>query len=186
MPEVHARLSASGGSLVIFGKTGHPEVLGLMGQVNSDVTVIQSLEELKPLLEKGMLPVDKDIELFSQTTMSPSEYERVYSYLQSSMRGASLTVHNTICSQVSSRHRELMQFARNHDVIVFVSGKESSNGKVLYELCRSVNPRTYHIVSPEGLDPGWFDSADSAGVCGATSTPKWLLENVSRAIENLH
>ena len=72
---------------------------------------------------------------------------------------------------VSSRHRELMQFARNHDVIVFVSGKESSNGKVLYELCRSVNPRTYHIVSPEGLDPGWFDSADSAGVCGATSTP---------------
>ena len=184
--EAYARLSASGGSLVIFGKTGHPEVLGLMGQVNSDVTVIQSLEELKPLLEKGMLPVDKDIELFSQTTMSPSEYERVYSYLQSSMRGASLTVHNTICSQVSSRHKELMQFARNHDVIVFVSGKESSNGKVLYELCRSVNPRTYHIVSPEGLDPGWFDSADSAGVCGATSTPKWLLENVSRAIENLH
>lgn len=182
----YERIVPRGGRLVIFGKIGHPEVLGLMGQVDSDVVVVQSLEQLKPLVESGSLRTDRDIELFSQTTMSPAEYEAVSSYLKDAMKGAELTVHGTICSQVASRHKELSEFARSHDVVVFVSGQASSNGKVLYDLCLKANPRTFRICSSGELQPEWFAPAESAGVCGATSTPKWLLEKVALAIENLH
>jgi 4-hydroxy-3-methylbut-2-enyl diphosphate reductase len=96
-----------------------------------------------------------------------------------------LTVHNTVCSQVATRHDRLSSFALSHDVILFVSGKSSSNGKVLFELCRRANPRTWLIGSADGLDPGWLHSGDRVGVCGATSTPKWLLEEVAAAIKNL-
>ena len=98
---------------------------------------------------------------------------------------APLEVHRTICGQVASRHRELAAFAAGHDVIVFVAGSSSSNGKVLYEWCRSINPRTYRISSPEQLEASWFIGAASAGVCGATSTPKWLLEQVASVIKDL-
>ncbi len=184
--EAYASVSAEGGQILLFGKTGHPEVLGLVGQVGGDVVVFQDIERLKSLVGDGTVRVSRDIVLFSQTTMSPSEYSLVCGYLSSSMRdGAKLSVHDTICSQVASRYRELSEFARSHDVVVFVSGKESSNGKVLFELCGSVNPRSFHISSPDGLRPEWFSGAESAGVCGATSTPKWLLEKVARGIENL-
>ena len=179
-------MSEVGGQLVIFGKIGHPEVLGLMGQVNSDVVVIQNIEQLKSMVESGHVRTDRSIELFSQTTMSPEEYQRVSEYLSSSMQDASLVVHDTICSQVAFRHRELVDFAKAHDVIVFVSGQQSSNGKVLYELCRRTNRKSYHISSSGELAPEWFAGADRVGVCGATSTPKWLLENVAMMIENLH
>lgn len=175
-----------GGRLVIFGKEGHPEVLGLVGQVGGDVLVVQSPEEAVGLVEDGTLDTSADIELFSQTTMSPAGYAELCAYLGNSMKsGARLSVHDTICRQVASRHRELSEFARNHDVIVFVSGRESSNGKVLFGLCRSENPRTVHVQSAEDLQPSWFREGDSVGVCGATSTPKWLLEKVARAVENL-
>lgn len=182
----YARMSEVGGQLVIFGKIGHPEVLGLMGQVNSDVVVVQNIEQLKSMVESGHVRTDRSIELFSQTTMSPEEYQRVSEYLSSSMQDASLVVHDTICSQVAFRHRELVDFAKAHDVIVFVSGQQSSNGKVLYELCRRTNRKSYHISSSGELAPEWFAGADRVGVCGATSTPKWLLEDVALAIENLH
>lgn len=183
--EAHARLAAKGGRLVLFGKIGHPEVLGLVGQVGGDVSVVQSLPQLQELIDSGELRTDRDIELFSQTTMSPVQYEQVRDHLLSKMAGAELTAHNTICSQVAGRHRELVEFARSHDVVVFVSGKESSNGKVLYDLCKRENSQSYMVGSAADLDAGWFASAGSAGVCGATSTPKWLLENVAEAIENL-
>lgn len=179
----YAQVSPTGGSLAIFGKKGHPEVLGLVGQLDAPIPVFQSLEQAKEMVGSGALRMDRDLELFSQTTMSPSEYGQVCSYLSSNMQnGATLNIHNTICSQVATRHQKLVQFASLHDVIVFVSGFESSNGKVLYELCRGVNPSSYHISSCSELRREWFSPAESVGVCGATSTPKWLLEQVAEKI----
>ena len=179
----YACVSPTGGSLAIFGKKGHPEVLGLVGQLDAPIPVFQSLEQAKEMVGSGALRMDRDLELFSQTTMSPSEYGQVCSYLSSNMQnGATLNIHNTICSQVATRHQKLVQFASLHDVIVFVSGFESSNGKVLYELCRGVNPSIYHISSCSELRREWFSPAESVGVCGATSTPKWLLEQVAEKI----
>ncbi len=184
--QAYSKLSAGGGRILLFGKTGHPEVLGLVGQVGGDVLVFQDMECLRELCADGSIDFSRDIGLFSQTTMSPSEYSLAGEYLGSRMSGgARLTVHRSICAQVASRHRELQHFAAAHDVLVFVAGKMSSNGKVLFELCRSVNPRCHRINSASELRREWFEGADSAGVCGATSTPKWLLEEVSRGIENL-
>ena len=184
--EACARVAPSGGQVVLFGKIGHPEVLGLVGQVpGGGVTVIENAEQLEARLSDGSIRPGHDIELFSQTTMSPEGYAAVRERLQAAMQGAALTVHDTICRQVASRHRELAEFARSHDAVVFVSGRESSNGKVLCELCRRANPRTWHIGSADELEAGWFRPQDRVGVCGATSTPKWLLEDVAAAIKNL-
>ena len=183
--EAHERLSGRGGQIVIFGKIGHPEVLGLVGQVDGGVLVVETLEQLQAKLADGSLRTDRDIELFSQTTMSPDGYEQVRKLLSDVMDGASLEVHDTICRQVASRRRELSDFARLHDAVVFVSGKDSSNGKVLCERCRSANIRTWHVGSAAELRREWFRPEDRVGVCGATSTPGWLLEEVAQAIKNL-
>lgn len=184
--EAYARLSGRG-RIVIFGKEGHPEVLGLVGQVGGDVLVVQDPGQAVQMVESGKLRTDEDIELFSQTTMNPDGYAELRGYLEERMSGgARLSVHDTICRQVASRHRELAEFSREHDVIVFVSGRESSNGRVLYDLCRSENPRTVHVQSEADLRPEWFLESDRVGICGATSTPKWLLEKVAAAVENLH
>ena len=183
--EAHRRLASVEGQIVLFGKIGHPEVMGLVGQVDGGVTVVENLEQLRDRIADGTVRPYRDIELFSQTTMSPEGYARIREYLASVMAGAELTVHDTICQQVASRHRELAEFAHKHDAIVFVSGKDSSNGKVLCELCRSANIRTWHIGSAAGLRREWFRPEDRVGVCGATSTPKWLLEEVAGAIKNL-
>lgn len=184
--DAYSSVRSKGGQLLLFGKTGHPEVLGLVGQVGGDVVVFQDPDGIDALMSCGAVRTGHDIELFSQTTMSPSDYRRASEILSSRMEGgARLNVHDTICSQVASRHRELSRFAGSHDVILFVSGNSSSNGKVLFELCRSVNPRSYHIGCAADLRPEWLEGAASAGVCGATSTPKWLLEDVARAVENL-
>ena len=175
------------GAILIFGKVGHPEVLGLVGQVDGDALVFENETQLEALIHEGRIDFSSDIELFSQTTMSPVGYGRIKEVLSHKMiEGASLGIHDTICSQVASRHRELSDFARSHDVVVFVSGNTSSNGKVLFDLCRSVNPRTYKAGSAAEVDPSWFRPGDSVGVSGATSTPKWLLEEVAELIHNLH
>ena len=185
--EAAGRLKASGGTVVIFGKIGHPEVLGLVGQVEGgSVVVVEDLDQLETMTSDGHIRTDRDIELFSQTTKSPSGYAQVRQNLSSMMSGgAVLSVHETICAQVASRHRELSDFALSHDIVIFVAGKSSSNGKVLCDLCKSLNIRTFHISSLSELQPEWFRPDDRVGVSGATSTPKWLLEQVARAIENL-
>ena len=185
--EAHARLQAAGGQVVLFGKIGHPEVLGLVGQVpEGGVVVVETPEQLQERISDGGIRTGRGIELFSQTTMSPEGYARVRETLASAMReGAPLTVHDTICRQVASRYRELTDFARAHDVVVFVSGRESSNGRVLCELCQRANIRTWHIGSAAQLRREWFRPEDRVGVCGATSTPKWLLEEVAEAVGNL-
>jgi 4-hydroxy-3-methylbut-2-enyl diphosphate reductase len=144
---------------------------------------------------------DKDIEkidftrrvyLFSQTTMKVSDYSNLAALISTRIKEAGisgddglLTVHNTICGQVSNREPRLKEFARNHDIIIFVSGKESSNGKMLHNVCLEENPETYMISAPDELDPSWFSGKFSAGVCGATSTPKWLIDKVAREISAL-
>jgi len=184
--EAYSRLQSREGKIVIYGKSGHPEVLGLVGQVGGDVLVVQSVEMIKEALAAGTLNPERDVELFSQTTMSPSGYRELSDFLSGvTAPTATLTIHNTICSQVAARHKQLSDFAGRHDAIVFVAGRESSNGKVLCEMCRRVNPRTYLIGSEQDLRPEWFSSGDFVGVCGATSTPAWLLGRVAAAIENL-
>ena len=181
----NAPAAGSGGStagqLIIFGKVGHAEVMGLLGQVGGDAAVIENMEMLLDALEEGRIRVDAPLEIFSQTTKSPVEYSRICQVLSERAK-AGLMVHRTICSQVASRHEELSRFAETHDVIVFVSGVSSSNGKVLFDLCRSRNPRSYHISSPAEIDPSWFRPDETVGVCGATSTPRWLLEEVANNI----
>lgn len=179
--EAYERVKPAGGQIVIFGKIGHAEVLGLLGQVGGDAVVIENMPMLLSALEDGSIRTDKPLEIFSQTTKSPVEYSEICKVLES-CPGAGLQVHNTICSQVASRHEELADFALRHDVIVFVSGVSSSNGKVLFDLCKSRNQRTYHISDPSELEPEWFSDGDKVGVCGATSTPGWLLEQVAERI----
>ncbi len=184
--EAYARLHSSQpyGQIVIFGKIGHAEVLGLVGQVDGDAIVVENLQQLQDLVNEGRLNTARRIEIFSQTTKSPVEYKEACDWLASRMvYPRLLAVNDTICRQVADRHRDLVSFARAHDVIVFVSGRESSNGKVLSGLCKSVNIRTYRVVGPEEVQKAWFRSDDRVGVCGATSTPKWLLEQVAQKIK---
>lgn len=181
--EAYARLHRDGmhGQVIIFGRVGHAEVLGLLGQVGGDALVVESAAMLEGLLDT--LDFSQPMEIFSQTTKSPAEYADVCAMLRA--RGACLTVHDTICAQMAKRHERLADFAREHDVVVFVSGKSSSNGKVLSDLCRRVNPRTHVAGSADEISPAWFRDGESVGVCGATSTPKWLLEEIAAALRSL-
>ncbi|MDE7127484.1 MAG: 4-hydroxy-3-methylbut-2-enyl diphosphate reductase [Bacteroidales bacterium] len=196
--DAYARQKESGrdGQIIIFGKIGHAEVLGLVGQVGEDAVVIENMRMLEEATASGQIDLRRPVEVFSQTTKSPAEYASICSRLEEMMahenelsverfKGRGLfTAHNTICSQVANRHSKLSRFASEHDVIVFVSDKASSNGKVLCDLCKSVNIRTYHIAKAEEIKKEWFRNDDKVGVCGATSTPKWLLEKVAAEIEN--
>jgi len=178
--EAHGRLAGKG-TIVIFGKIGHAEVLGLVGQTEGGAVVVENLSQLEDAISGGR--ISGPVEVFSQTTKSPVEYERICSVLSAMFED--VTVHDTICRQVASRHGKLADFARRHDAVVFVSGRQSSNGRVLFELCRSANPRSFHIADESELKAEWFGPRDSVGVCGATSTPRWLLEKVGDAIKKL-
>ena len=181
--EAYARVHADGmhGTILIFGKIGHAEVLGLLGQVDGDALVVEN----RTMLEEAIPGIDfsQPVEIFSQTTKSPSEYAEICARVRS--LGTQVTVHDTICAQVATRHEHLLAFARTHDLILFVAGEASSNGKVLFDLCRSVNPRSYRIGAAADIDPAWVRDGDCIGVCGATSTPKWLLEQVAAAARGL-
>jgi 4-hydroxy-3-methylbut-2-enyl diphosphate reductase len=167
------------GQVVIFGKAGHAEVVGLQGQINNEGILVSGPADF------GKIDVTKPVYLFSQTTMSVKEYKNLTDILRARMHDNQITepdknliINKTICGQVSNREPHLKAFARKHDTIIFVSGKESSNGKMLYSVCRDINPDTHFVSSAEELDPSWFKGKNSAGICGATSTPKWLIENI--------
>ena len=184
--DAYRRLS-EGGQIIIFGKPGHAEVLGLIGQTDGTAIVVENILMLEEFMENGTVRTDIPTEVFSQTTKSPAEYSRLCERLEEKMGGKGLLkVHDTICSQVATRHERLSKFALEHDIIIFVSGKASSNGKVLCDLCKSLNIRTYHIDSTEEIKREWFRADDKVGVCGATSTPKWLLEDVAGHILDLN
>ena len=157
--------------IVIFGKNGHAEVLGLVGQTKSEAIVIEHFDEVT------QLDFSKDIYLYSQTTKSLDEFHRIIEYIQAHIRqGAIFKSFDTICRQVANRMPNIKRFAAQHDVVLFVSGRKSSNGKVLYNECKSVNPNSYHIENAGEIDLAWLAKANTVGICGATSTPKWLME----------
>ena len=195
----HERLIEGGqGQIIIFGKPGHAEVLGLVGQTGGEAIVVENIAMLEEAVEKGDIKLDVPTEVFSQTTKSPAEYSRLCARLEEMMAAYNempverfkgrhlLNVHDTVCSQVATRHERLSKFALEHDIVIFVSGKASSNGKVLCDLCKSLNIRTYHIDSVGEIKREWFRADDKVGVCGATSTPKWLLEEVAEHILDLN
>ena len=157
--------------IVIFGKNGHAEVLGLVGQTKSEAIVIEHFDEVT------RLDFSKDIYLYSQTTKSLDEFHRIIEYIQEHIQeGAIFKSFDTICRQVANRMPNIARFAAQHDVILFVSGRKSSNGKVLYNECKKINPNSYHIEGAKEIDMNWFKGVQTVGICGATSTPKWLME----------
>ena len=197
--EAYMRQQEAGrGQIIIFGKPGHAEVLGLLGQTENSAIVVENLFMLEEGVNEGRISLDTPTEIFSQTTKSPAEYSGLCARLEEMMasynelsverfRGRDLlTIHDTICSQVAKRHERLSKFALEHDVIIFVSGKASSNGKVLCDLCKSLNIRTYHIDNVEEIKREWFRADDKVGICGATSTPKWLLEEAAEHVLELN
>ena len=157
--------------IVIFGKPGHAEVLGLVGQTMSRAIVIAGIEDAK------RLDFDRDIYLYSQTTKSLDEFHHIIDYIQQHISPqAVFQSFDTICRQVANRMPNIRRFAAAHDLIFFVCGHKSSNGKILYQECKKVNPRSYQIDGPEEIDRSLLSDALSIGICGATSTPKWLME----------
>ncbi len=166
--------------IVIYGKRGHAEVMGLVGQTGGEAIVIESTDEA------DRLDYGSDICLYSQTTKSLAGFNAVSSHIKERMgEGTAFKAYDTICRQVANRMPDISRFAAAHDMIVFVSGKKSSNGKMLYDECRKVNGNTMFIEDVDEIDESKLRGCSSIGICGATSTPKWLMENVMRRIEDL-
>jgi len=174
-----------GGQMVIYGKEGHAEVNGLVGQTNENAIVIGGKEDLHKI------DYSKPVNLFSQTTKSIEGFYEVQEEIKKRMVETQKTdkiefiANDTICRQVSHRQPKLHEFVKKHDVIIFVSGQKSSNGRMLFQVCKDVNPHTYFVSDLDELQPEWFTNANSIGVCGATSTPRWLMEKIAKNIEKL-
>jgi 4-hydroxy-3-methylbut-2-enyl diphosphate reductase len=160
--------------ILIFGKHGHAEVIGLLGQTNGDAIVFQDISEL------DTIDLPAKFTLYSQTTKSTDKFYAIKDELIS--RGYEVNANDTICRQVSNRYTDLEKFVEDYDKIVFVSGKKSSNGKVLYDVCKKHNEHSYFISNAEELDLSWFSPEDKVGICGATSTPMWLMERVKEKL----
>ena len=164
--------------IVIFGKPGHAEVLGLVGQTENNAIVIASFEDVK------RLDFSRDIYLYSQTTKSIDEFQRIIGYIKLNISpDATCKSFDTICRQVANRMPSIASFAARHDLLLFVCGRKSSNGRVLFNECQRVNANSHLIEGPNEIDPSWFnDELKTIGICGATSTPKWLMEECRDAI----
>ena len=177
---IKKQYETGGGQIVIFGKKGHAEVLGLVGQTQSNAIVIESFDEVK------RLDFSRDIYLYSQTTKSLDEYHRIIEYIQQHIApGATFRSFDTICRSVANRMPNISQFAARHDLILFVCGRKSSNGKVLFNECLRVNSNTHLVEDAHEIEPAWLDGIQSVGICGATSTPRWLMEQCRDAIQQL-
>jgi 4-hydroxy-3-methylbut-2-enyl diphosphate reductase len=175
--KIKKQYEVNGASIVIFGKRGHAEVLGLVGQTQGDAIVIETFDEVTKL------DFSRDIYLYSQTTKSLDEFHRIIDYIQSHIApGAIFKSFDTICRSVANRMPNISQFAARHDLILFVCGRKSSNGKVLFNECLRVNPRTHLIEGPEEIQSKWLEGIETIGICGATSTPKWLMEQCQDAL----
>jgi 4-hydroxy-3-methylbut-2-enyl diphosphate reductase len=172
------RMKPLGGQVAILGKRGHAEVVGLTGQIAEPIVVIEGVEDL------ALLDYERPIYLLSQTTQSVALFHQIVEEIRRRLPHEEMLVaEDTICRRVANREKLLKEFAARHDVIVFVCGKKSSNGKVLYEVCREVNEQAYNIEEAAELKREWFLDCRSVGICGATSTPLWLMEEVARRIE---
>ena len=178
--EAYERMQQVGGRVVLLGKRGHAEVVGLTGQVDDDVTVVEKFEDL------DAINFSRPIYFLSQTTQSIDLFNRLGEEIKRrASEGVEITLDDTICRRVAGREKMLTDFASSVDVVIFVCGRKSSNGRVLYDVCRRANERSYNIEEASELDVAWFEGAASVGICGATSTPRWLMENVAEAIRNI-
>ncbi len=178
--EAHRKMAECNGQVVILGKRGHAEVVGLTGQVSGDALVVEHIEDL------DAIDFSRPIYLLSQTTQSLELFNRIKEeIMQRAADPATVTVHDTICRQVSNRNPHLQEFVKRFDVVIFVCGKKSSNGKVLYQTCLANNPHTYNIEDENELQSDWFTGCNFVGICGATSTPKWLMQRVAEGIAHL-
>ncbi len=179
-------MEESQGQIVIYGQPGHAEVIGLTGQTNGKAIVVMQEEDL------DKVDFTKPVTLFSQTTKSTKGFYHIKALMEERMRAANhdlqtvaFHANDSICRQVSNREPQLRNFAREQDVVIFVSSKKSSNGKALYQVCKTENAHSYFIENEQELLPEWFEEAQKAGVCGATSTPLWLMQNVAEAIREI-
>ena len=165
--------------IVIYGKNGHAEVNGLVGQTDGEAVVIQSIEDI------DNLDLSRDILLYSQTTKSLEGFRQVVEEIRRRKVSGKFEFYDTICRQVANRIPKIREFAVAHEVVLFVCGKKSSNGKVLFQQCLNVNPRSYFISNEKEIDSAWFEGVERIGICGATSTPRWLMNNVKTYLENI-
>ena len=166
--------------IVIYGKRGHAEVLGLVGQTQGQATVIENIDEI------DKIDYSRDIYLYSQTTKSVQEFQHIVEEIKRRVKpGVTFRSFDTICRSVANRIPQIREFARQHELILFVSGAKSSNGRILFAECQDANPDS-HLISGEGdIDPAWLQGNERRGVCGATSTPRWLMQRVSDAVQQL-
>ena len=172
------------GQIIIFGKEGHAEVTGLLGQTKNDAIIVTTVDDL------DKVDFSKSIYIYSQTTKSPKAYKEISDIISERVKltdgkNIKYIVHDTLCRQVSGREPQLKLFSKKNDVIVFVSGQKSSNGKMLYQSCKEENSNSYFISDINEINNKWFSSAITVGICGATSTPRWLMEQVQNAIEKI-
>jgi 4-hydroxy-3-methylbut-2-enyl diphosphate reductase len=172
------------GQIIIFGKEGHAEVTGLLGQTKNDAIIVTTVDDL------DKVDFSKSIYIYSQTTKSPKAYKTISDIIAERVKLADgknvkYIVHDTLCRQVSGREPQLKLFSKENDVIVFVSGQKSSNGKMLYQSCKEENSNSYFISDINEINNEWFSTASTVGICGATSTPRWLMEQVQNAIEKI-
>ncbi|MCM1005203.1 MAG: 4-hydroxy-3-methylbut-2-enyl diphosphate reductase [Prevotella sp.] len=173
-----ARNSENPPLILIYGKPGHAEVNGLVGQTDGNAVVIQTKDDL------AALDLNRDVLLYSQTTKSLNGFQEIIDEIKNRKTEGEFHYFDTICRRVAGRIPKIREFAANHEVIIFVSGRKSSNGKALFEECKRVNPRTYFITEPSEIKPEMLSKATSIGICGATSTPRWLMEAVRNHIDN--
>lgn len=181
--EGYEQMAAAGGQIAIFGKKGHAEVVGLNGQTGNTAIIVSAPDDIEAI------DFNRPLRLYSQTTMSREEYGSLVSnierrYADLGIEGSDFIAYNTICSRVANRATQLEEFARSVDLVLFVSGVNSSNGHYLYEYCRKVQPSTRMISSPAEIERDWFAGVERIGITGATSTPRWLMEQVKNKIEN--
>lgn len=173
------KMRSENGQVVIFGHLGHAEITGLVGQTNNEAIVIEDSADLEKI------DPTRPVVVFSQTTKSVDEFKKLTENIQSQSQNGVVKAHDTICRQVSNRVPHLQKFATRFDVVIFVGGQRSSNAKVLFDVCKKSNERSYFVSSPEDLRADWFSEIETVGVCGATSTPQWLMEKVAGKIDEI-
>lgn len=174
--EAYEKAKTHNGQIVIYGKRGHAEVVGLVGQTHGEALVIEQEEDIR------QIDFSRPVILFSQTTKSLEGFRRIAGLLKEK-GGPSVVIHDTICRKVANRIPQLKEFAGQHDVVIFVSGEKSSNGKQLFTVCREINARTYFVQSAEDVVPAMLQDAECVGISGATSTPRWIMEEIKNKIE---
>lgn len=165
------------GQVVIFGHRGHAEVTGLAGQTNDSAIIIDHPEDLT------WIDPSRPVVVFSQTTKSVEDFRKLVQHIQEQAASGKVETHDTVCRQVSNRVPHLEKFAVRFDVVIFVGGQKSSNAQVLFDVCKRYNPRSYFVTSPDDLQQDWFSEVEKVGICGATSTPQWLMEKVAEKIK---